>query len=189
MKNKKKTILTIVITFIIAFILLFGVFRVQNTILKKIYKIDYSEYVYKYSEENGIDPYLTFAIIKAESNFNRNIKSSSGAIGLMQLMESTAVEAANELGEEIIVTEALYNPETNIKIGTKYLAKLIKKYNQNKLLAVAAYNAGIGNVDNWIKEEIINIDGSNIENIPFKETNNYVRKIQRNYKIYQKLYN
>ncbi len=169
-------------------IILFGVLKIQNIILRKIYKTEYSEYVYKYSKENNIDPLLTFAIIKAESNFNRNIKSTSGAIGLMQLMEETALEEANEINEDIIVTESLYNPEKNIKLGTKYFAKLLKKYNDNYLLALTAYNAGIGNVDNWIKQGIIKEDGSNIENIPYKETNNYVRKIVRDYKIYKELY-
>lgn len=184
---KKKTKILIVVLLIIL-IILFGILKIQNFILKKIYKTNYSEYVYKYSEENDIDPLLTFAIIKAESNFNRNIKSKSGAIGLMQLMESTAIEQAEEVNEKIVVTESLYNPQVNIKIGTKYYSKLIKKYNNNMLLALAAYNAGIGNVDNWIGQGIIKEDGSDIENIPFKETNNYVRKIIRDYKIYQNLY-
>ncbi len=185
---KKKTKILIILSIIISImILLFGILKIQNFILKKIYKTQYSEYVYKYSEQNNIDPLLTFAIIKAESNFNRNIKSKSGAIGLMQLMESTALEEAEEVNEEIVVTESLYNPEVNIKIGTKYYAKLMKKYD-NYLVALAAYNAGIGNVDNWIEQGIIKQDGSDIENIPFKETNNYVRKIVRDYKIYQELY-
>ncbi len=187
MKRKIK-ILIIVLLILTILIILFGVLKIQNYILKKIYKTNYSEYVYKYSEENNIDPLLTFAIIKAESNFKRNIKSKSGAIGLMQLMESTALEEAKEVNQEITVTESLYNPEINIKIGTKYYAKLIKKYDGNSLLALAAYNAGIGNVDNWIKQGIIKEDGSDIENIPFKETNSYVRKIVRDYKIYQQLY-
>ena len=185
MKKKTKILIAVVL---IIFIMLFGILKIQNFILKKIYKTNYSEYVYKYSQENEIDPLLTFAIIKAESNFNRNIKSKSGAIGLMQLMESTAIEQAEEVNEEIAVTESLYNPEINIKIGKKYYSKLIKKYNNNMLLALAAYNAGIGNVDKWIQEGIIKEDGSDIENIPFKETNNYVRKIVRDYKIYQDLY-
>lgn len=187
MNIKQKKILIILSTIIFIMILLFGILKIQNYILKKVYKTRYSEYVYKYSEENNIDPLLTFAMIKAESNFKRSIKSNSGAIGLMQLMENTAIEEAKEAGEEIIIIESLYNPEINIKIGTKYYAKLIKKYD-NYLIALAAYNAGIGNVDNWIKQGIIKEDGSNIENIPFKETNNYVRKINRDYKIYKMLY-
>lgn len=184
---KKKTILMIAIILIgIMFIL--TVIKPQNVILKKIYRLEYSNYVYQYAEENSLDPFLVFAIIKAESNFKRNIESSSGAIGLMQLMESTAVEMANEIGEEIIVKEALFNPETNIKIGTNYFSYLLKHYEGNEGLALTAYNAGMGNVDKWIEEGIIKEDGSNLEQIPYKETNNYVRKIVRDYKIYQELY-
>lgn len=181
---KKKTLIIIGVILLFIFIIL----KPQTWFLKKIYKLEYSEYVYKYAKENDIDPYLIFSIIKAESNFQRNIESSSGAIGLMQLMETTAIEMANEIGEEVVVKEALYNPEMNIKIGTNYYAYLIKHYDGNKELALAAYNAGMGNVDKWIKEGVIKEDGSDLENIPYKETNNYVRKIIRNYRIYQSLY-
>ncbi len=185
MKKKKGIIIAILLLSIIIAIF---IFKPQNWFMKKIYKLEYSEYVYTYAEENALDPYLVFAIIKAESNFERNIQSKSGAIGLMQLMEATAIEMANEIGEEVVVKEALYNPEKNIKIGTKYYAFLLKHYEGNSYLALAAYNAGMGNVDKWIAEGTIKDDGSNIENIPYKETNNYVRKIIRDYKIYQNLY-
>lgn len=184
---KKKPILIIGIIILIIIIVIITL-KPQNWILKKLYKLEYSEYVYKYSEQNNIDPLLTFAIIKAESNFNRNINSSSGAIGLMQLMETTAIEMANEIGEKVVVKESFYNPEINIKIGTTYYSYLIKHYEGNEYLALAAYNAGMGNVDRWIQEGIIKEDGSDLENIPYKETNNYVRKIIRDYKIYQNLY-
>ena len=177
-----------VLIILIAVVTLFTIVKPQIWILKKIYKLEYSEYVYKYAKENNLDPYLIFAIIKNESNFKHNIESHVGATGLMQLMESTATEMANEIGENIETKEMLYNPETNIKIGTKYFAYLLKHYNGNQNLAIAAYNAGMGNVDKWIKEGIINEDGSNIENIPYKETNNYVRKIVRDYKIYKEIW-
>lgn len=182
--NKK----ILLIVGLILIIIILSIFKPQNYILKKIYKLEYDEYVYKYSEEKNIDPLLIFSIIKNESNFNRNITSSSGAIGLMQLMENTAIERANEIGEEIIVKESLYNPQKNIKLGIDYYSCLLNKYNQNDLLALAAYNAGMGNVDEWIKKGIIKKDGSDIENIPYKETNNYVRKVIRDYKIYKELY-
>ena len=179
----------IIIGIIILGLIIVGfIVKPQTFILKKIYKLEYIEYVNIYANENEIDPYLIFAIIKNESNFKQNINSHMGAIGLMQLMESTAIEMANEIGEEIAVKEALYNPETNIKIGTKYFAYLKKHYNGVEGLAVAAYNAGMGNVDKWIQEGIIKEDGSNLENIPYKETNNHVRKILRDYRIYKKLY-
>lgn len=82
----------------------------------------------------------------------------------------------------------LKNADMNIELGTKYFTKLIKYYGGNYNLAITAYNAGIGTVARWIEEGIIKPDGSDIENIPYKETNNYVRKILKNYKVYKELY-
>lgn len=184
MKNKKMiTIICSIVVFLIIFIPL------QIMILKIVYPKKYTEYVYEYSEQNNIDPLLTFAIIKAESNFERNSLSQSGAIGLMQLMPETAEEVLKDIGIDLTIKEELYNEEKNIKIGTKYYALLYERYNHKTEIALAAYNAGIGNVDKWIEEGIIKEDGSDIENIPYKETNNYVRKILRDYAIYKVLYN
>ena len=110
--------------------------------------------------------------------------------GLMQIMEETADDIATRYGIDIDkenIKESVTNVQNNINIGTKYLSTLLDKYG-NKEVAVAAYNAGIGTVDNWIAKNIIKADGSDIENIPYTETNNYVRKILRNYKIYQSIY-
>lgn len=165
------------------------ILKVQNMFLKMIYPLEYSEYVYKYSEENELDPLLSFAIIKAESNFGETAVSTSNAVGLMQLLEKTAEEIAiKDLAMENFKKDDLYNPEINIKIGLKYFSKLLKDYDYNYNLALAAYNAGTGNVQKWIEQGIISKTGEDIENIPFKETNNYVRKINRNYKIYKELY-
>ncbi len=153
----------------------------------KLYPKQYEEYVLKYSEELSIDPMLTFAIIKTESNFHSKIESKSGAIGLMQLMDKTAKEQAEKLN--IAYTkDMLYDPEINLKLGLNYFNGLLDLFEQNYVLAFAAYNAGLGNVQKWIKEGTIQEDGSDIEHIPFKETNMYVRKIIRNYEMYQRLY-
>lgn len=187
--HKKITKITVIIAIlIIVLIMLFGVFKVQNIVLKKIYPTKYSEYVYKYAKEYNVDPILVFAIIKAESNFNPKVVSSSNAIGLMQVMDSTGEEIARKLEINFEKKSSLYNPELNIQIGTKYFSNLMKEYNNNYLLALTAYNAGIGNVKRWIEQGVIKEDGSDIENIPYKETNNYVRKIIRDYKIYKELY-
>ena len=106
----------------------------------------------------------------------------------MQLMENTALEVSNNIDEKINSKEELYNPEINIKLGAKYLSELLERYDNNLNMTLAAYNAGIGNVTDWVKKGIIKADGSDIENIPFKETNNYVRKILRDYKMYKKIY-
>ena len=142
----------------------------------------------KYSEENGLDKYLVYAVIKAESNFNPNVKSNADARGLMQLMEGTAVERSNVIDNEDVEAYDLYDPETNIKLGTSYLSYLLNLYDGNTVLAIIAYNAGLGNVQQWIKDGVIQSDGSDIENIPFKETENYVRKMLRDYQMYLKIY-
>lgn len=82
----------------------------------------------------------------------------------------------------------LKEPKTNIAIGTKYFGSLLKYYDENYLLTITAYNAGIGTVKRWIDNGIIEKSGENIENVPYKETNNYVRKILKNYRVYKELY-
>ena len=155
-----------------------------------MYPKTYQEVVKVYQEKYEVEENLIFAVIKAESDFNKEAISSHNAIGLMQLMEETAKDVArkNDIpldGEK--VREELLEVDKNIQIGTCYLSTLMQKY-KNKEVALAAYNAGIGTVDGWIEKGIIQEDGSDIENIPYKETNNYVRKILRDYKIYENLY-
>lgn len=187
--SKKLIKRMIIFIFLLIVIFLFiRIIRVQDIILKKMYPTSFSSYVEQYSAENELDQYMVYAIIKAESNFNPNVKSQSNAIGLMQLLEETANERANVIDDEKITEEDLYKPELNIKLGTSYYAYLLKHYKGNNILALTAYNAGMGNVDTWIKNGIIKSDGSDIENIPYKETNNYVRKILRDYQMYIKLY-
>lgn len=186
--NKIIKTLTIIITIILVLIIIYKAFNIEERILKHLYPTKYEEYVYDFSEELNIDPLLTFAIIKTESNFKEDAKSNSGAIGLMQLMENTAEEQAQTLNIEYSKT-VLYDPEMNLKLGLNYFNKLLDYYNQNYILAFTAYNAGLGNVQKWISEGTIKSDGSDIENIPFKETNMYVRKVIKTYEIYKKLYN
>lgn len=186
MKNKKWLILVIILVVIIVFL---GIFK--NKILKIIYPKTYKEIVEIYAEQYSIDENLIFSVIKVESNFEIEAVSNKGAMGLMQLMEETAKDVANKSNIDIDnnnMEQDLLNVDNNINIGTKYLSTLLEQYG-NKEVALAAYNAGIGNVDSWIEKGIIKKDGSDIENVPYKETNMYVRKILRDYKIYKKIYN
>lgn len=185
----KKIVKTLMILLIMIIILLgcYKCFHIEERILMHLYPKQYEEYVYKYSEELKIDPLLTFAIIKTESNFKENTVSRSGATGLMQLMDTTAEEQAQKLGIDY-TKEMLYNPEENIKLGLYYFDTLLTYFNDNYILAFVAYNAGLGNTQKWIDEGLLTKKGEGTENIPFTETNMYVRKIVRNYKIYQDLY-
>ena len=130
----------------------------SNTVSKT--KDAIMDYIKEASERHAVEEKLIKALIKQESGFNPNAVSSAGALGLMQLMPSTA----KYLG----VQDAL-NPKENIEGGVKYLKQMLDKYNGNKILALAAYNAGPGAVDKY--------DGVP----PYKETQNYVRAVLKNY--------
>ena len=177
----KVILFCIAIAIIVAIIC--NISNIKSVILKNIYPKKYNDTVEQYAIKYNVDPLMIYSIIKAESNFKPNAKSTSGAQGLMQIMEETAQEL--DENEEII---DLFDTQKNIEYGTKYYSILLQKYNNITELALAAYNAGMGNVDNWIEKGIIKYDGSNIENIPYKETNMYVRKILNNYRMYQELY-
>lgn len=180
MKIIRKFFTIILLIVLIGYILVYY----KNDILKFSYPKQYKEYVEIYAKKYEVEEEIIYATIKVESSFKSDAISNSNAKGLMQLLDSTAEELAND---EEIDTIDLYNPEINIMLGTKYIAILLNKY-QSLELALAAYNAGIGNVDGWIETGVILEDGSNVENIPFKETNNYVRKVIRDYNIYKNIY-
>lgn len=140
-KTLKVTLLILIIISIIYF-LLFQIINIQQIIYPK----KYEQYVSKYAELYNVDELLIYSIIKAESNFDEKANSKAKAIGLMQLMENTATEISNEIDNIEIPQEQIYEPETNIKLGTYYFSVLMNKYN-NIGLALAAYNAGMGRVD------------------------------------------
>ena len=186
-KLVKKTIILIALVVIVLSILgKIDLKKIKNQVLMRFYKIEYTEYVKKYANEYNVDEYLIYAIIKAESNFKQDAVSHRKAKGLMQLMYSTAEEIAKKANVELNEQNIL-DPDVNINLGTKYISMLIQKYD-NVNLALAAYNAGSGNVDGWIEKGTLKSDGSDIENVPFTETNNYVRKILRDYEIYKEMY-
>ena len=125
-KQLRKIFVGLVLLIVIAVILI-KVVNIQDIIMKKMYPKEHSEYVYTYAEENELDPLLIFAVIKAESNFDSDVVSHSNAMGLMQILERTAKEVVvNEIEEEFS-KDMLFNPEENIKIGTKYFSRIIRK--------------------------------------------------------------
>ena len=140
------------------------------------YPLRYSEYVRVHAREHDLDPALVAAVIYQESKFRSDAKSSSGAIGLMQITPSTARGIAIRTHGSAFHTDDLYNPEINIRYGAWYLKNLFEKYNSEKLV-LAAYNAGQGNVDRW---------RANGEPIQFAETRAYVKRVERLKTIYRK---
>ncbi|OON96881.1 MAG: lytic transglycosylase [Candidatus Epulonipiscium fishelsonii] len=154
----------------------------------KIYPTPYREWVDYVSAYYEVDPLFVYAIIQTESNFDKNALSRSGAKGLMQIMDKTGKWGAEECGYENFKPHMLFDPETNIHIGTWYISKLIRQYEGNLDTALIAYNAGSGNVAKWKANTKYSKDGKTIKNIPFKETEEYVKKVQIHYKIYKLLY-
>lgn len=181
-----KVLIFIVIAFAAILFLLDGVG-------KKMFPLEYKELVIKYAKENDLDPLLVFSVIKAESNFDPQATSHKNARGLMQIIDNTGIWAAGKMGIEEFKAEYLYDPEVNIKIGCWYLKSLkneMYRYNgeMNNDLVLAAYNGGIGNVQKWLKDKEYSSSGKALDKIPFRETDNYVRRVNNYRKIYKKLY-
>ncbi len=143
-----------------------------------IYPKKYKNFVIEYSSEFNLDTSLVYAIIKAESNFNPNAVSPSGAKGLMQLINSTASWIASELGETYVENN-LFDGETNIRYGCFYLNYLYKKFN-NVDIVICAYNAGENAVRNWLDEN----GNLVIDKISYLETKNYYKKVKGYIRIY-----
>jgi soluble lytic murein transglycosylase len=138
------------------------------------YPLRYSEFVRVHAREHGLDPAFVAAVIYQESKFNPSAKSSSGAIGLMQLTPSTAHGIAVRTHGSAFHTADLYDPEINIRYGAWYLHDLFAKYHSERLV-LAAYNAGQGNVDRW---------QANGQSIQFPETKAYVARVEHLKSVY-----
>lgn len=158
-------------------------------IVKLIYPLKYTAYIIKYSKVYDLSPYLVAAVIKTESNFNPKAKSNKEACGLMQITASTAKWAAKEMSIENYKEDMLIDPEFNIRMGCWYINNLKKEFNGDMNLVLAAYNGGRGNVQKWLADSSHSKDGKNLDYIPFKETDEYVKKVKVNYNIYKFLYN
>lgn len=150
-----------------------------------LYPRKYSVYVEKYSKEYNLDENFVYSIIKAESKFNPKALSHKGAKGLMQIADITRDWAIVELDLDENID--IYDPETNIMIGCWYLNRLYKEFGDTDLV-IAAYNGGSGNVSKWLADEKYSEDGEKLHIIPFNETDKYVKKVNRNYEQYNKIY-
>jgi soluble lytic murein transglycosylase len=143
------------------------------------------------AQANNLDPLLIHALIREESRYNPTALSRVKAIGLTQLMPATAYGVAKRLNVPLSGLNDVYKPEINIKLGSNYLSSVLQRANNNALLAVASYNGGPNAVQTWLKEH--NTNGYPdfdyfVENIPFRETRDYVRKVFGSYWAYENIY-
>jgi soluble lytic murein transglycosylase len=139
------------------------------------YPLRYASIVRQQAKEKDIDPALIAAVIYQESKFERGARSSSGAIGLMQLRPETAEGIALRTGGTAFEVDDLTDPTINIRYGSWYLQHLFSKYGDERLV-LAAYNAGQGNVDRWLE---------NGQEIEFPETRAYIERVQDLKRVYR----
>ena len=152
-----------------------------------IFPFKHEEAIVKYSKENNLDPYFVLSVIMAESGFRTDATSHKNAMGLTQITEDTGQWIAEQMGLADYTSDKLYNDEYNIKMGCWYLNNLREEFGDVDLF-VAAYNAGRGNVREWLNNKEYSKDGKTLSYIPYKETKQYVDKVNTYYKIYKKIY-
>ena len=186
-KRKPLTLLIVFLSLIAVCAALCFIF--EPNIDRALYPREYSTYVEKYAKQYDVPQNLIYAVIRTESDFQADAVSAVGAVGLMQMMPSTFRWLSDDMLGEYLEDGMLYDAETNIRYGVYYLRRLYDRYG-DWLTACAAYNAGSGRVDGWLKDSsLTNLQGDLVpERIPIGETRIYVRKVKKAYQAYQRLY-
>lgn len=180
----KRTII-IIVMIIISIIAGYVYELVSINFEKRSHPIKYEEYVERYAAEYGIPKEIVYSVINVESGFSADVESHKGAVGLMQITPVTFDWLMTKTGEKIDI-KLLYDPETNIKYGTFFLRILFLEF-ENWELTFAAYNAGRGKINEWMKNPEYIKDGV-IISLPYKETSDYIVKVNRNREVYKRLY-
>lgn len=148
----------------------------------------YRDTFLKWGSTNGVDPYLLMGIARRESAYNPEALSPAGARGLMQLMPGTATLVSRQLGIADPGPYGVLDPETNVRLGSAYIRDMLDRYGGNRLAATAAYNAGPGRVDRWLREADHEFDLF-VESIPYRETRDYVQAVMSYRVIFESLAN
>ncbi len=148
------------------------------------FPLEHRKLVEQLSQGAGLNPAWVYAVVRQESAFVHDARSSAGALGLMQLMPATAKQVARKLGEHPPAARALLEPRTNIRLGSSYLSGILDELNDHPVLATAAYNAGPGRVRAWLPDASIEADRW-VELIPFRETRTYVQRVLAYTVIYE----
>jgi soluble lytic murein transglycosylase len=158
-------------------------------LLKQLYPIKYDEIINEQSNIYNLEPSFVYSVVRAESDFDKDAVSSAGAVGLMQIMPNTFKWLIKLSKSDVNIDESsLFNPNVNIHYGCYYLRILLDMYNQDKTKALCAYNAGMGNVDDWLDDKEKSKDGKNLDKIPYNETKKYVSNVLAGEYIYNKIY-
>jgi soluble lytic murein transglycosylase len=164
-----------------------GIQQLPPEMLQVIYPLDYWDAIRRHSASHGLDPYIVAALIGQESTFDPGIKSSANAWGLMQVVPATGRRLAKSLGIRNFTTASLTNPDINIRLGTLYFSRLVEQFG-GTYYALASYNAGESRIVRWKAERPGLDEDEFIDDIPFPETQNYVKRILGTAEDYRLLY-
>jgi soluble lytic murein transglycosylase len=156
-------------------------------VLRIIFPLDFWPLITKYAKAHDLDPYLVAALMAQESTFTPEIRSAANAYGLMQVIPATGRTVARQLGIRRFATSMLTNPETNVRIGTKYFKDMVERFG-GAHYALAGYNAGPHRVVAWRQEAPGLPQDEFIDNIPYTETQTYVKRILGTAEDYRRLY-
>lgn len=172
--------------------LLFLLFVKSEWIEKLMYPIEYHETIVEKAAIYELDPLLVAAIIRVETNYKVGLVSRKGALGVMQLMPDTAnwIMEQTKQKQRWSMDELMNEVEPNIELGAWYIHSLLKQFDQNGAAAVAAYNAGPGNVNQWLRKQVWDgqLETAKTQ-IPFPETRLYVQRVFHYYSKYKSIYN
>lgn len=157
-------------------------------VLRLVYTIEYRDAIIAAAKQQGLDPLLVAAVVRVESRFDANARSRKGARGLMQVMPDTGAWVAEQLNWSEFHPDMLYDPERNLAIGTWYLRHLATLFDGNLVAVLAAYNAGQNRVQQWLAESRWDGREETIDDIPFRETRTYVRRVLGTLDAYAWLY-
>ena len=190
-KDNTKWIKAIAAMAIIIAVLISGAFllkKANSVYTENSYPLKYEKEIDAASKKYGVDKALIYGVIKTESNFVPDARSSAGALGLMQLMPDTFEWLQTYYKDENDYTfEDLADPAINIDYGAELLSILSKRY-ENEETMLCAYNGGLGNVDKWLDNKDYSDDGKTLKVVPFPETDNYRKLVEQNKSIYEQLY-
>jgi soluble lytic murein transglycosylase len=159
-----------------------------KTYIEALFPRPYWDELYRSSTANGLDPYLVASLIRQESEFNPTAISHANAYGLMQLLPEVGKQTAKQIKLKNYSLADLLDPNSNLKLGTKYFKSMIDEYGGQVEYALAAYNAGTNRVADWRANGTFKDMPEFVESIPFTETREYVQAILRNRAMYKKIY-
>lgn len=186
-RRRRRLVRTLAAVAAVVAVLVFGLPAVETAYQHLTLPLAYQSIIVQQAREKDLDPALVAAVIYAETKFDAR-PSSAGAEGLMQMMPATAEFLAHRSGATSFHVADLGNPQVNIAYGSYYLRYLLDVYGDNRMLALAAYNAGQTNVDAWIARARAHGHALTADDIPFPQTRDYVQRVLSAQKRYRHAY-